>query len=473
MFMLLQLLVLWFGVVAVSGLSFQEKTKRKQASVKPPSISLDKPKHWDKEKAGYFLHPSASIVDVSETERGFCIGGADGIPPNDVLLAIKPEQIIRAERAYGTPVGKEILKKMSRGETAIDDQTWLVTWLCNVIFQWKHGRGVVDADTATFLGMLPSKSDMKNFPIYWSDDELLELEGSPVKLDVETKQTQARVQYNEFAEMIPLFGRQTDLDTFLWARACVQSRTFILRDEQFDKDKKLVEKRLLALIPYGDMFNHKSKSDPTTCDWRFEQGAFVVRATGQLEPGAEACISYGRFSNSYWLSCYGFALERNYEPNGASPNDARIELSLKHNLSRSFAITVGDVKAAKALLRELRMSFTTENKTGQGYDDPLSLEHERAAMSKLKQSLERAIGRYKTTLEQDLKLLASKYVTGNLRNAVLVRSGEKQVLRHWHLLCDASLFFLDDVSSGKKSWSEYCSTLERTLCRVTSIAECK
>mmetsp|Transcript_33335 Transcript_33335/g.65942 ORF Transcript_33335/g.65942 Transcript_33335/m.65942 type:complete len:130 (+) Transcript_33335:298-687(+) len=90
----------------------------------------------------------------------------------------------------------------------------------------------------------------------------------------------------------------------------------------------------------------------------------------------------------------------------------------------------------------------------------------------LRQLVVAAIGRYETTLEEDEGL----YGEGKLlafsrhRNAVLVRAGEKHVLRHWKTLCDAALTFLDDVAIEKMDWEGYCKVLDATLGRVVSIA---
>lgn len=122
-----------------------------------------------------------------------------------------------------------------------------------------------------------------------------------------------------------------------------------------------------ALVPLADMLNHSSRSDPpNNCDWKVENGAFVIRVVGNLRPGDEACHSYGLYANSHYLSRYGFAVECNTRHDGASPDTALIMVN-----GVSFVISIGDVKAAKTLLAALRKVATKSDKCAiQTWDVP-------------------------------------------------------------------------------------------------------
>jgi len=210
---------------------------------------------------------------------------------------------------------------------------------------------------------------------------------------------------------------------------------------------------------------------------------------------------YGLHPNSHYLSWYGFAIEHNFRHDGATPDEAHIDLlpeatdcSLQH--SPLVTLTIGDAIAAKSLLSTLRSWAATESekltmqsnnayagqheheeRISKSYDMPYSFNNERTAMSKLKSSVKHALALYNTSLEEDLALLerntekrTQDSIGTNRRNAILVRSGEKYVLRHWLALCDASLFCLEDVERGVTTWSQYCELLDATLERKTSIA---
>jgi hypothetical protein len=221
-----------------------------------------------------------------------------------------------------------------------------------------------------------------------------------------------------------------------------------------------------------------------------------------MNPGSEACISYGLYPNRYYLSSYGFTIPSNCRHDGASPNEAHIQIDATATDKESFAVTIGDAKAAKALLSALRLSVATDDEKLSTiptlldsateaatsatqelcWDLPQSLRNEQAGMKKLKLSIGTAVQRYQTSLEDDLELLERKNkkdddddsfhlpVGSNRRNSIVVRSGEKHVLRHWQYLCDASLSCLDDVKDGSMDWNNYCDLLEETCRRFHSIA---
>ena len=95
-------------------------------------------------------------------------------------------------------------------------------------------------------------------------------------------------------------------------------------------------------------------------------------------------------------------------------------------------------------------------------------------MKRLHQAVETALSCYPTSLEHDMKELLQHSSTMsnnniNKRNAVLVRSGEKNVLQHWLFLCSASLVCLDDVERHVTSWKVYCNLLETTLERLVNL----
>ena len=235
---------------------------------------------------------------------------------------------------------------------------------------------------------------------------------------------------------------------------------------------------------------------------------FLFLLTYSMDRRNETITRYGLHPNSHYLSWYGFAVEHNFRHDGATPDEAHIDLlpeASVFSLQRSplVTLTLGDEIAAKSLLSTLRSWAATESekltmhssnayagqheneeRISKSYDMPHSLSNERTAMVKLKSSVKHALAHYKTSLEEDLALLernTEKRTQGsipkrflpigtNRRNAILVRSGEKYVLRHWLALCDASLFCLEDVERGVTTWSQYCELLDATLERKTSIA---
>jgi hypothetical protein len=553
--------------------------------------------------AGCYLHPSAHIVDLSPTERGIRVADNDNadsaiaILPNEVVLSVPWENIITPELGKKTPTGISLQRVLQDESTKslvatllVDDDIYLAIWLCHAVRHRDTGT-LTDENARNYLDTLPTLDAMKHLPVFWSEADFKERQGhqadnndyssssvnghgkgsSHLLIDTRHKRDLWEMQYGTIVSDVPLFGKETSFDTFMWAKAVVGSRAFLLREEYFENDKDegdssvdSVIQRGIGLVPMADMLNHRSRSEvgaESPCDWRVEtitttttitkaqegdecsngngdgivsgrvtsttstSKAFVIRSPpvwGQ-KAGSDAFISYGLHSNAHYLGQYGFCVERNLRHDGACPNEAHIHVELSQregnghgtgnntNTSTKFAITVGDTIAAKALLSALRISaMATSGKeqqssvaeqsvstiiggslahTSTDYERPFSVTNEVAAIKMLLESVETSLASYTTTLEEDTELLLANDVdvdvdllgvgVGELllplgtkrRNLVLVRCGEKLVLQHWLLLCEAALLCLHDVEreSSLTSWKDYCALMESTLERVVPI----
>ena len=450
---------------------------------------------------GCYLHPSAKIVDLSSSERGILV--EQDIAAEQVLLSIPLGRIITPDHGKTTPAGKALLIAGERSGHEIDEQTFCALWICHAI---NHPE-TLDKNSYLYLRTLPRTMD--HVPVLWSETDLLELQGSQLLIETRAKQVQWENLYQTIASCFPTFGMETSIETFRWAKTVVGSRAFRLR-ENYMEDASIL--RGIGLVPLAGMLNHQSRSARQTCDWRVEKSnsmeAFVIRTSPDngLCAGSEACHSYGLYSNAHYLEYYGFCLEANCRHDGMSPNEAHIEVMKEDHwpVLGLFKVTIGEPVVAKMLLSSLRCSvanleeketifprreacgenqgkdgrFPAADKTTVHWNLPYSIENERRAMRRLLKSVEKALALYSTTFEEDETLLMSTSSTGsflvppgsNRRNAMLVRSGEKRILLHWLLLCKASLVCLDDVESGLTTWEFYCSLLETTLRRTTSIA---
>ena len=251
--------------------------------------------------AGCFLHPSASIVELSETERGIRIGdaggGGDGIPPNDILLSVPLDQIITPEYGYATPAGKAVRMKSCRSKMMIDDHTYLAIWLCETMAQREESNGqaslLLAPDIEAYLDSLPQPAALLHLPVFWTQEDLSELDGSQLKIETLQKRAHWEALYRFIVDCFPPFAERTgSLDTFLWAMGVVHSRVFHLREDYFEDETNI--ERGIGLVPMADMLNHRIRSDPSTCDWSVEKdrGAFVIRTSAKgLKSGSEACHS--------------------------------------------------------------------------------------------------------------------------------------------------------------------------------------
>jgi histone-lysine N-methyltransferase SETD3 len=103
-------------------------------------------------------------------------------------------------------------------------------------------------------------------PIFWTKDELAELEGSYLLAQIADRNEAITEDYESILKVAPELEEICTLDEFKWARMCVCSRNFgLLMDGH----------RTSALVPQADMLNHYR---PRETKWTFEDDkqAFTI-----------------------------------------------------------------------------------------------------------------------------------------------------------------------------------------------------
>jgi len=246
-------------------------------------------------------------------------------------------------------------------------------------------------------------------------------------------------------------------EEFVWARIAVITRIFGLTINGRETD---------GLVPMADMLNHKRPCETT---WTYDESkkGFTITTLRNLSQEAQVYDSYGRKCNSRFFVNYGFSLEQNED------NQCRIFLkvpkedphySMKERFlgsrSRRFQIPMDyKDKATRPCLSFLRFVHSTDEDVenlaasfGLNLRDikPLSLNNEFAVLKHLAEACEEALKDFDTSLEEDNRLLndTENALSFNIRNAILMRRGEKEVLRHWiGLYREASLL-------REKKWSQ-------------------
>jgi hypothetical protein len=412
-----------------------------------------------------YLHPSASIIQSTSTERGVYV--QQSIPTDEIFLSVSMAEIITPQMGREqTPAGQAICKV----STKMDWHTSLALWLC-------HAKANMDELSETqkwYIETLPW-TEMAHIPIFWSNDELSELMGSPLLEEIFQKRSQWETLYDTIIQLYQPFPQETTFEEFLQAKCLVGSRAFRLGSDDVDH---------VGMVPLADMLNHRSKFEPCTCDWSVKDNgndaAFVIRTPSfGLKAGDEAFQSYGLYQNSLYLFKYGFCIEGGIDKD-VLPMTVPIRINLttmtlqdtEDESSELFHICIGDPEAAMDLLAFLRRSLATNNQSGddQIYQDdkftsPSFVDNEQVVMKLLIQSLESSIHRYPTSLDKDLDLLLITPKFTKLRNAVLVRSCEKKILHHWLDFCKLSLEQLDNIENNKESWGSYLGQLESSIFR--------
>eukprot|EP00543_Licmophora_paradoxa_P005589 CAMPEP_0202444688 /NCGR_PEP_ID=MMETSP1360-20130828/3655_1 /ASSEMBLY_ACC=CAM_ASM_000848 /TAXON_ID=515479 /ORGANISM="Licmophora paradoxa, Strain CCMP2313" /LENGTH=398 /DNA_ID=CAMNT_0049060717 /DNA_START=381 /DNA_END=1577 /DNA_ORIENTATION=+ len=155
-------------------------------------------------------------------------------------------------------------------------------------------------------------------PVFWSQEELAQLEGSYLLSQIADRNEAIAEDYHSICQVAPELYDLCSLEEFKWARMCVCSRNFGL---QIDGH------RTSALVPHADMLNHFR---PRETKWTFdeEKQAFTITTLQSIPAGAQVYDSYGQKCNHRFLLNYGFAVEDNRELDGFCPNEVPIELSV-------------------------------------------------------------------------------------------------------------------------------------------------
>ena len=403
-----------------------------------------------------WLNPLSSIVQLSSAERGIRVDNDDGKPieSNEILLRVPLSEIITPQMGREeTPAGRAICKFTAN----LDWHTALAIWICHA----KANRENLSELQKWYIDTIPWDSEATNrIPLFWSIDDLKELDGSPLLDQIFHKRAQWEKLYEGIVNVYPPFAEETNLSELLQAKCLVASRAFRWKSDDIENG--------VAMIPLADMLNHQYSGVPTTCVWKVEDGDFVIRTSSELNAGSEAFQSYGKYANHHYLLKYGFCLE---EEDHVQPAEAQIYLpSFGTSEEASTRIIISSLAEdfvevlASLRLSEAKIDEEEQPIVGMKYRTPVSFQNERKVLTRLLTSIETSLSQYPTTLQKDLELLSAKRTASsglyvpkftNKRNAVVLRCGEKKMLYKWFKVCQACLDHLEKVEQGKASWKQY------------------
>jgi histone-lysine N-methyltransferase SETD3 len=133
------------------------------------------------------------------------------------------------------------------------------------IFLLIHKEIGHDSPYYNYIRCLPTK--LNNFPVYYSDQLLEELNGTYFLSMIKRKKADIEEDFKEIVAILPSLRHILTYEKFVWARMIVSSRIFgiIINGKKTD-----------ALVPIADMLNHKI---PKMTSWFFsdERKGFVVQ----------------------------------------------------------------------------------------------------------------------------------------------------------------------------------------------------
>lgn len=329
-----------------------------------------------------------------------------------------------------------------------------------------------DSEYFPFIDILPKT--FENFPIFFTPEEREWLKGSPFLDQVIEKIDDIKADYDLICDKVPEYTQFT-LKEFSEIRMMVSSRIFGMN---------INGKKTDGFVPMADMLNHKR---PKQTSWTYsdEKGGFVIEALKDIPRNEQVYDSYGKKCNSRFFLNYGFIVENNdgnevpikiYYPESDDKkemkremiNDAsefkkfRVTDNFNENIMHEFMSWLRFVEYDEniTLLIDYQARAATQNQiqdsdSDDGIDDPnkgfkakdlppLSIRNERKVMLRMKLEATKLLKNYATTYEEDLDILENdKELTFNTRNATLMRSGEKKILKHIIETADIMLKYLN------------------------------
>mmetsp|Transcript_18081 Transcript_18081/g.37529 ORF Transcript_18081/g.37529 Transcript_18081/m.37529 type:complete len:413 (-) Transcript_18081:1796-3034(-) len=380
---------------------------------------------------------------VTNADRGLLRLAGPGTDP-ELLLSVPPTLILSRETILQSPIGSilhdivEILAESEReGGLFV---LFLMYERQNRASFWRP-----------FLDVLPCKFTT---PLYFSDQELELLQGSPLyplvnQVKQELEETFQHLVVDGACHAIPDIFNQgiASFENFLWAFSVLNSRAF---QTKFMAGLGKDQPGTALIVPLADMTNHRPISNAMmrgadTDDSNFE----LVPKPNVQTMEREWFISYGHLPNWTLLLHYGFVIENNIhdtveitldEPDDED-NDCALRKFLFFELFPQYvgldhSLCVNDERSApRKLLQSVRllMAGPDELRPLDRYNfadkirSPLSERSEAAARTTIRSILE---GLLENLSRESVKHLEDYPRPGNVRSIEVYKNGQQRILRH-------------------------------------------
>ena len=361
---------------------------------------------------------------------GFGFRAKCDIPQGGVLCSVPVHLAWSALAARASPTLGPLLQRCSG--LRVDDL---------IALHLMHERARREASPRwPHLASLPEQYDAT---LFWTDDELAELQGSPLAAQTHQLLAQTEADYAELhaallAPNAELFlPAACSLTTYRWALATIWSRAMDLPDGDTGS--------LRVVTPWADMFNNDCSLP--VCHAHERTGNAVVALAGRAYAAGEAvCITYGFTDAASALRLHGFVpaaaptkvpLYAEMAPEADLYDAKRRLLDAAGVLPGTpFTLTL-EQPLPPSLLLALRVQRASAPELAAAERDGLqpgarlSEENERAVLGALGAGLEAMLEGYATSVEEDEAMLASAdaaALSNRRRGAVELRLREKRVL---------------------------------------------
>ncbi|GAA5869697.1 hypothetical protein JCM16303_000551 [Sporobolomyces ruberrimus] len=315
-----------------------------------------------------------------------------------------------------------------------------------------------------YFDLLPAEGSFNSL-MFWTQDELNELTGSTVLSKI--GKVEAEQAFEETVKPFiekhgKVFGDSKDytLDLFHYMGSLVLSRSFHVdhkakddaedEGEGEDSDEEEEEEREdvadVAAVPFADLLNAKSGCDNARLF--YEPQALNMMSTCRISAGSQIFNTYADPPNSDLLRRYGHVDEKNDADlvevgleevaemvgQGSGLGDEEIEkraeFLLDVGIDDVFAIETNHILPDE-LVSAIRAFLLSPDEVAksQKKESPPKPKLDAGVAGWAKKVIAKREGDYETTIEDDEALLLDSTLPPRKRMAVIVRLGEKRILR--------------------------------------------
>jgi hypothetical protein len=353
------------------------------------------------------------------------------IREGEVILSVPSKWLINADTARSSHLG-HVFQQLEN----LEDE--LVTLLF-VIYERANPESV----WRPYFDILPESFSSTSF---FSFDELMEFEGTPLMDETIAAKEQIRTMQEELvpalAQGFPdIFTEEIfSFENFLWARALFDSRGIVTHVGGRDQT---------CLIPLAGMLNHNLRGQVGAR--RFDEGTqcFVMESLCSIPQGSQVFLCYGDFKNRELLQYYGFLDESlrdtMYMCIEPPSDDSVLEKMREYGLGLEHFLR--EDRLSKKLLAAVRMCVMDPSATRDPFH-PLDIEDERLAMETLSAMLQGMLTSYPTTYEEDQEVLQEEGLSANQQAAIRYRMIQKKIVR-------GSLLLLEEIQNAAEKRQKF------------------
>jgi len=392
---------------------------------------------WLRENGAYLGN-----VQVRGEGEGYGLEASTDVSAGDILCELKRQSLVTYGDAEENRLSEVIQKIPSE------------LWSAKLGLKLLSERVKTDSNYWPYIKHLPAS--FSGIPLFFLPEEVQALQYPPIQEQIKKR----GMFLNHFSkDTLPEYtdafsGLHIDLNVLGWAMAAVSSRAFRIDGESMPA----------AMLPLADMANHDFQLKNAQV---FKSGSnIVLRATSSLKAGDTIWLSYGNYSNDYFLLDYGFVVhdnpydyvELNFDPSmfwtaqiiagvedessmdgekvlqkwqlekleklglvgKGSQTSVRIfkdGVEGKFLAAARILCSESSKDAKKASLKDLKSAEFTINKTV-----------ESKTLRSLIGACMFALANFPTTIEQDEQLLRTPGLTKNMQIAINFRLGKKKLL---------------------------------------------